>query len=555
MKAIVCVKQVPDTQGKVAVKADGTMDRSAMATITNPDDLNAVEAALQLKDETGCEVVVVTMGPPPAEGMLRELMARGADRGVLVSGREFGGSDTFATSQILAAAVNKIGVGPEDIVFCGRQAIDGDTAQVGPQIAEKLHLPQVTYVTEIKKDGNALTVKRQLEDGYMELKVQTPCLLTCIKELNTPRYMSVEFNAMDTAAFKGVWVFCEQREGQIQTISYQLLSEGRKLANDLGVELCGVVMGSELNEDYVKALGGYGADRVYNIDSPLLKDYTTDGYAKALCDLIMDKKPEIMLIGATNLGRDLGPRCAARLHTGLTADCTHLDVDVEKYKNFLRTTSNIDVDNTKFEENTNLKMTRPAFGGHLMATIICPRFRPQMSTVRPGVMQTQPFDEAGAAKVVVEKVTPALTAEDIHVEVLDIKKSAEKLVDLIGADVVVAVGRGISADPEKGIKLAEELAGVLGGVVGASRAVTDAGWLSADHQVGQTGKTVHPRIYVALGISGAIQHVAGMQDSENIIAINKNENAPIFDVATYGIVGDLYKVVPELIKEIKAAKA
>ena len=261
-----------------------------------------------------------------------------------------------------------------------------------------------------------------------------------------------EFNAMDTAAFKGVWVFCEQREGQIQTISYQLLSEGRKLANDLGVELCGVVMGSELNEDYVKALGGYGADRVYNIDSPLLKDYTTDGYAKALCDLIMDKKPEIMLIGATNLGRDLGPRCAARLHTGLTADCTHLDVDVEKYKNFLRTTSNIDVDNTKFEENTNLKMTRPAFGGHLMATIICPRFRPQMSTVRPGVMQTQPFDEAGAAKVVVEKVTPALTAEDIHVQVLDIKKSAEKLVDLIGADVVVAVGRGISADPDKGIK-------------------------------------------------------------------------------------------------------
>ena len=187
----------------------------------------------------------------------------------------------------------------------------------------------------------------------------------------------------------------------------------------------------------------------------------------------MDKKPEIMLIGATNLGRDLGPRCAARLHTGLTADCTHLDVDVEKYKNFLRTTSNIDVDNTKFEENTNLKMTRPAFGGHLMATIICPRFRPQMSTVRPGVMQMQAFDQAGADKVVVENVAPALTADDIHVQVLDIKKSAEKLVDLIGADVVVAVGRGISADPEKGIKLAEELAEALGGVVGASRAVTD----------------------------------------------------------------------------------
>ena len=191
MKCIVCVKQVPDTSGKVAVKEDGTMDRASMDTITNPDDLNALEAALKLKDATGCEVVVVTMGPPPAEGMLRELLARGADKAVLVSGREFGGSDTFATSQILAAAVNKIGVGPEDVVFCGRQAIDGDTAQVGPQIAEKLHLPQVTYVADIQKDGNTLTVKRMLEDGYMTVKVKTPCMITCIKELNQPRYLSV----------------------------------------------------------------------------------------------------------------------------------------------------------------------------------------------------------------------------------------------------------------------------------------------------------------------------------------------------------------------------
>ena len=358
----------------------------------------------------------------------------------------------------------------------------------------------------------------------------------------------------DFNEYKGVWVFCEQRQGALMSTDFELVSEARKLADELGCEVTGLLLGDNV-EGIAKELGGYGADKVLVCDSPLLKDYTTDAYAKVVCDMVNEYKPEVLLIGATNIGRDLGPRCAARLHTGLTADCTHLDVDVEKYKNFLRTTSNIDVDNTKFEENTNLKMTRPAFGGHLMATIICPRFRPQMSTVRPGVMQMQAFDQAGADKVVVEKVTPALTAEDIHVEVLDIKKSAEKLVDLIGADIVVAVGRGISADPDKGIKLAEELAGVLGGVVGASRAVTDEGWLSADHQVGQTGKTVHPRIYVALGISGAIQHVAGMQDSENIIAINKNENAPIFDVATYGIVGDLYKVVPELIKEIKAAKA
>ncbi len=191
MKIIVCVKQVPDTSGKVAVNPDGTLDRASMQTITNPDDLNAVEAALKLKDETGCKVIVVTMGPPPAEGMLREILARGADEAVLVSAREFGGSDTYATSQIIAAAINRIGVEKDDIVMCGRQAIDGDTAQVGPQIAEKLHLPQVTYVADIQKSGDTITVKRMLEDGYMTIKVQTPCLLTCIKELNEPRYMSV----------------------------------------------------------------------------------------------------------------------------------------------------------------------------------------------------------------------------------------------------------------------------------------------------------------------------------------------------------------------------
>ena len=359
----------------------------------------------------------------------------------------------------------------------------------------------------------------------------------------------------DFNEYKGVWVFCEQRQGALMSTDFELVSEARKLADELGCEVTGLLLGDNV-EGIAKELGGYGADKVIVCEHPLLATYTTDAYAKVICDVIEDLKPEAFLIGATNIGRDLGPRCAARLHTGLCADCTHLDVDVANYIQFLRESSTLDVDSQKWDmEDRNLKMTRPAFGGHLMATIICPRFRPQMSTVRPGVMQTQPFDEAGAAKVVVEKVTPALTADDIHVEILDIKKSAKKLVDLIGADVVVSVGRGISSDPEKGIALAEELAGALGGVVGASRAVTDEGWLSADHQVGQTGKTVHPRIYVALGISGAIQHVAGMQDSETIIAINKNENAPIFGIASYGIVGDLYKVVPELIKEIKAAKA
>ena len=357
--------------------------------------------------------------------------------------------------------------------------------------------------------------------------------------------------------FKGVWVFCEQRQGELQSTVLELVSEGRKLADDLGVELAGLLVGDQV-EGLAKEIGAYGADKVILVDDPALKDYTTDAYADVICKAVMDKKPEIVLIGATNIGRDLGPRCAARLHTGLTADCTHLDVDTAKYADFLREASTLNVDQMvetgriKMDDR-NLKMTRPAFGGHLMATIICPRFRPQMSTVRPGVLKKGEYNEAKANAVVVEKYNVEL--DPIKTQVVEIVKEAKQLVDLIGADVVVSVGRGISKDVEKGIKLAEELAEVLGGVVGGSRVAIDSGWLTADHQVGQTGKTVHPKLYIALGISGAIQHKAGMQDSECIIAVNKNDTAPIFEVADYGIVGDLFKVVPELIESIKAAKA
>ena len=371
--------------------------------------------------------------------------------------------------------------------------------------------------------------------------------------------MAANFNSADIAAFKNVWVFCEQRQGKMMPTTFELISEGRKLADELGVQLCGVLLGDNV-DGIAKELGGYGADKVYVCNSPLLKNYTTDGYTKVIVDVVEEIKPEILLFGASNIGRDLAPRCAARLHTGLCADCTHLDVDLDGYVNFLRTGSSLDVDSMSFESklfdvNKNLKMTRPAFGGHLMATIVCPRFRPAMATVRPGVMKKRVYDEALANKV--EIIHPAfeLTAEDIQTEVVEVAKAAKKLVDLIGAEYIVSVGRGISKDVEGGIKLAEELAEVLGGVVGSSRACVDAGWISADHQVGQTGKTVHPKVYIALGISGAIQHKAGMQDSECIIAVNKNETAPIFEVADYGICGDLFKVVPLLIDSVKAAKA
>ena len=361
----------------------------------------------------------------------------------------------------------------------------------------------------------------------------------------------MSYDSQKTEEFRGVWVFCEQRGGKIQSISNQLLSEGKKLAKDLKVELTGVVLGDKITKAEASKLGGYGADNVILINNPLLKEYTTDAYTKVMCDLIQKKKPEIVLIGATNYGRDLAPRCAARLHTGLTADCTHLDVDVKKYKKFLEKTSTIDVSTIKDEKSRDLKMTRPAFGGHLMATIVSPRFRPQMSTVRPGVMATQEFDEAGAKAVKIESPRISLTEEDINVKIVEIKKENKQQVDLIGANVVVAVGRGISKDVKKGLEIAEEMAKELGGVVGGSRVAIDNGWISPDQQVGQTGKTVHPKIYVALGISGAIQHKAGMQDSECIIAVNKDPKAPIFEGADYGIVGDLFKAAPEITKLVK----
>ena len=375
-----------------------------------------------------------------------------------------------------------------------------------------------------------------------------------------------EYDFKDVAAFKGVWVFCEQRGGEIMPTDEELISRARILADELGEEVVGLTLGGKGIAEKAKILGGYGADKIIAYESDLLDVYTTDAYTKVIVDSVKEFKPSILLIGATNIGRDLGPRIAARLHTGLCADCTHLDVDMGIYKDFLREASTlapekIDALNTaivlgeKHDVSRDLKMTRPAFGGHLMASIICPRFRPAMATVRPGVMKKAPFDQAKADACEIIKPEFSLTEDDMETQVVEVVKAAKKLVDLIGADYIVSVGRGISKDVEGGIKLAEELADVLGGVVGGSRATIDSGWLSADHQVGQTGKTVHPKVYIALGISGAIQHKAGMQDSECIIAVNKNDTAPIFEIADYGICGDLFKVTPMLIEAIKAAKA
>ncbi len=329
---------------------------------------------------------------------------------------------------------------------------------------------------------------------------------------------------VDVSLYKGVWVFAEQRDNNLLNVAIELVGEGRKIADALNVPLTAVLLGYNV-DGLAEKLVKYGADEVLYADHNLLDVYTTEGYSKVIYDLIKERKPEILLIGATNIGRDLGPRISARVHTGLTADCTKLDVDLE---------------------NRRLMQTRPAFGGNLMATIICPDHRPQMSTVRPGVMEKAKYNENRTGEIV--KFTPDLKDEDIRAKVVEVVKGGKAEVQLEESKIIVSGGRGLG-NPE-GFKLIEDLANKLGGVVGASRATVDAGWIEHSHQVGQTGKTVRPSLYVACGISGAIQHLAGMQDSKVIVAINKDPDAPIFKIADYAIVGDVYEILPALIEAL-----
>jgi electron transfer flavoprotein alpha subunit len=335
-------------------------------------------------------------------------------------------------------------------------------------------------------------------------------------------------NNSQLTTFKGIWVFAEQREGKVQSVAYELLTEGKKLAADLKTELCAVLCGDEAIEKEVDSLFGYGADKVYLITHSQLKDYVTAPYTRAIAEAITKYKPEIMLIGATTLGRDLAARLAIRVGAGLTADCTGLAIDPVK---------------------KILLQTRPAFGGNIMATIQTPKHRPQMATVRPKVFKKSQLQNPKSKQGNVIKFSPVINTEDLLVKLLGIVKDESVKVNLADAEIIVSGGRGIQE--AKNFKLIEDLAAVLGGAVGASRATVDAGWISAHHQVGQTGKTVSPKLYIACGIAGKIQHLAGMQSSDTIVAINKDPDAPIFKVATYGIVGDLFEYVPLLTKKLQ----
>lgn len=339
--------------------------------------------------------------------------------------------------------------------------------------------------------------------------------------------------------YKGVFVFAQQLDNEVSGIAYELLGKARDLAAPLGAQVTAVLIGSGV-EDQCDKLAEYGADRVILVDDPELKEYRTEPYAHALASVINEFKPEIVLVGATAIGRDLGPTVSARVATGLTADCTVLEIGDFPL---------VAIPGKEAEQKHNqLLMTRPAFGGNTIATIACPNNRPQMATVRPGVMQK--IDPIKGAKAEVVKYNPGFTPNNRYVSIKEVVKAVNDVADIMDAKILVSGGRGVGS--AENFKILEDLAAVLGGTVSCSRAVVDSGWKPKELQVGQTGKTVRPNVYFAIGISGAIQHVAGMEESDIIVAINKDEDAPIFDVADYGVVGDLNKIVPQLTEAIKA---
>ena len=333
----------------------------------------------------------------------------------------------------------------------------------------------------------------------------------------------------ELAAYRGVWIFVEQTEGEPARVSWELMGKGRELADTLEVELAAVIIGDSVEHLCGEAFA-YGADKAYLLDAPVFRHYRTEAYLQGACHLINAYKPEIILLGATGLGRDLAGAVATVVGTGLTADCTGLGID----------------------EKGNLMQTRPAFGGNIMATIMCDKFRPQMATVRPHVM-SMPERVEGRRRETVE-VTCPVHEDDILAKVIEIihDRSGKELVDIAGAEFIVSGGRGLMG--KENFSMLQELADELGGVVGASRSAVDAGWMPPERQVGQTGKTVRPKVYIACGISGAIQHLVGMQDSDVIIAINRDREAPIFEVATYGIVGDLFRIVPAITARLRELK-
>jgi len=617
--SVVCIKQVPDTTEIKIDPEKGTLVREGIPAVVNPTDLNAAEEALRIKDRFGGKVVAMTMGPPQAESALRELLAMGVDRAILLTDRALAGADTYATSYAVHMAIKRLEKeeGPLDLLFFGNKALDGETGQTGPGVAARLNLPIITYTVkleEVNVRNRRVVAVRKADDMVERVEVPLPAAFSVLEEINRPRRASIEgilrsmkakldvwnkdtigadptktglagsptivkrmfvpkprgrgeiFDGrqdpvaaarwladkiFSTKYFKGgrigevsggegeavqpvvrhdpksphngVWVYVEQNEGRVAEVSWELLGEGKKIARKLDTVLEAVVIGADAEGIAREALE-YGATTVYLIEHPLLRHYRTLPYAKAFTELAATKRPQVILIGATRNGRDLAGVVATKLGTGLTADCTMLDV----------------------EPGTGLMLQiRPTFGGSQLAVIMTPKHMPQMSTVRPGVF---PKPDKVLPKGEVIKLAVDISEGEVPTKVLDFS-FVERSGQVQEADIIVSGGLGMSS--AKNFQLIGELAKALGGAVGASRKAVESGFADKDAQVGQTGKTVRPKLYIAVGISGAIQHLVGMQGSETVMAINLDPDAPIFNSCNYGVIGDALKILPPLTEEVK----
>ena len=598
MRIIVSIKQVPDTDDLRIDPVTNNLVREGVPAVTNPPDLHAIEEAIRLKEKYGGKVIVITMGPPQAEDSLREAIAMGADEAYLITDRAMAGADTWATSYTLFKAIKKIG--EADIYLFGRRAVDGETEQVGPQTGRWLGIPSVGYVSkfvDIDLNARRATVIRTTDNEEEEVRVPLPAVFTVLETINEVRQPDIlslikarttkiprlskddiqaEQNKIGLAGsptkvikvqppprtrnpeiYKGndaaqwiydkilksleegkqvmesytkpqpiakakgeIWVYIDHFGEEVNRVSLEILSEGRRIADLLDTKLAGVIVGDQVDH-IIKDLFNYGVDKVYFARTKGFPFYVNDVYTRGLASLIRKYKPEVIFFPGTRNSRELASTTAIEVSTGLAADCTKFDVD-----------------------NKGLVYaTRPDFGGKELSTIICPNNKPFMITVRGGIFAPIRIPK-GEGEVITEEVEDLST----RFEVLRYTKLQKRNI-LAEADIVVGVGRGIKS-PEN-IKLAEELASLLHGVVGVTKPLADAGWYPKERQIGQTGTSIRPKIYIALGISGAIQHVVGISGARRIVAVNIDPEASIFEHCDYGVVGDLFEVVPDLIKIIK----
>ncbi|MBN2145617.1 MAG: FAD-binding protein [Candidatus Aureabacteria bacterium] len=626
---VVCIKQVPDTTQVRIDPIKHTLIREGVPSIINPYDVHAIEEGLRLKEKYQGRVTVISMGPPQTEEALRKALSLGADSVYLVCDHIFAGADTNSTSLTLSGAVKYLSkTDPVDLILCGKQSIDGDTAQVGPGIASRLKFNPLTYVDQILNmdlSAGTITVRRKLEGAYEKVTSPLPALVTVLKEINEPRYATlpglirslradipvltnhdlglnpeqlgfkgspskvkhiftpplrsggnkiaadnpshgaeVIFNYMleagllntkedhsrkktkpsspdksDDVIFEGdntvviqpggVWIFLEHHDNEIARVSQELLGIGKILARDSRSLLGAIVCGHQM-DSLVPSAFGFGADHVFVVDDPVLSSYRTLPYTQAVTNLVVKYKPDILLMGATTQGRDLAGSVAAELSTGLTADCTGLKINTRGL----------------------LEQTRPAFGGNLMATILTEHHRPQMATVRPRVIPLPAYHPKKNGRIIFEKID--LKEKNIPVKIIEhMKISLSETNDISCADIIISGGRGMGSG--QNFSMLKDLAAILDGVVGATRAAVDSRWLSYDHQIGQTGKTVRPTLYIACGISGAVQHRVGMQTSDHIIAVNTDPDAPVFSIASLGIIGSAIEIIPALNQLLQMRRA